>query len=560
MKVVIIGGVAGGASAAARLRRLDEKVEIIMFEKGEHISFANCGLPYYIGDVIKERDKLLVQTPMAMKKRFNIDVRVNSEVLKINTNDKTVEVLFNGETYLESYDYIILSPGADPIIPVINTRLKEKIFTVRDVNDVDNIKELINSSKPKTATVIGAGFIGIEMAENLSHIGIETTIIQGSDQVMNPFDSEMASIIQEKLEEKGIGVILGEKVKEITGESYLNIKLSDEVLNPDMVILSIGVRPSVDLAKSAGLKIGKKGGIEVDETLRTSNPYIFAVGDAIEVNDMVNMNKTVIPLAGPANKQGRIVASNVLGGKATYKATLGTSIIKVFDLVAASAGSNERSLISSGIEYEASYTHSSSHAGYYPGAKPMTIKLLFEKVSGKVLGAQVIGYEGVDKRIDVLAAAIKSNLTVFDLEELELSYAPPFSSAKDPVNMAGYVAGNILNGDVNIKHWNKVDLNDYYVIDVRNEGETISGMINGAINIPLDSLREELNNIKKEKDILVYCKVGLRGYIACRILSQNGFNCYNLSGGYDIYKRFKKASDNVLNISQSLSETAIGKI
>lgn len=560
MKVVIIGGVAGGASAAARLRRLDENVEIIMFEKGDYISFANCGLPYYIGEVIKDREKLLVQTPEAMKKRFNIDVRVNSEVIGIDVNSKNVKVKINEKSYEESYDYLVLSPGADPIIPEILTDCIENIFTVRNVNDVDNIKNIISSKNPKTAVVIGGGFIGIEMAENLAHLGIDTTIIQGSSQVMNPFDSEMASLIQEKLEDNGVKVILKEKVKKIEGNKEIVIKLSNQEIKPDIVILAIGVKPSIELAKSAGIKIGDKGGIVVDEILKTSNEYIFAVGDAIEVNDQISMDKTIIPLAGPANKQGRIVAGNILGQKSKYKSTLGTSIVKVFDLVAASTGNNEKALKSKGIDYEKSYTHSASHAGYYPGAKMMSIKLLFERKTGKILGAQIIGSEGVDKRIDVLATAIKSGLTVFDLEELELAYAPPFSSAKDPVNMAGYVASNILEGNVKIKHWDEINLNDETIIlDVRSDKETNSGMINGAINISVDELRDKMSSIPKDKEILIYCKVGLRGYIAYRMLIQNGFNCYNISGGYDTYKGFEKAQNNILSELEVLSETAVDK-
>lgn len=542
MKVIIIGGVAGGASAAARLRRLNENVEIVMFEKGDYISFANCGLPYYIGEVIEEREKLLVQTPLSMKKRFNIDVRVNSEVINIDSKNKVVEVLNNGEVYSENYDYIILSPGADPIIPKISTNIDDRIFTVRNVEDVDNIKSAIENIKPKTVAIVGAGFIGIEMAENLLNLGLETTIIQGSDQIMNPFDKEMAFMIQEKMEKKGIKFILNEKVDEIKGEEKLYIKLKSETINPDMIILAIGVKPCVEIAKKAGIKIGEKGGILVDETLKTSNKYIYAVGDAIEVNNEITNEKSIIPLAGPANKQGRIVAENILGGNKKYKSTLGTSVIKVFDLVAASTGCNEKALEKSGIEYEKSYTHSASHATYYPGSKPMCIKLLFEKKTGKILGAQIVGYKGVEKRLDVIATSIKANLTIWDLQELELSYAPPFSSAKDPVNMAGYVAGNILEGKVKIKHWDSVDLNDYLILDVRNKKELESGYIESAINISVDELREKLNLIPKNKKILVYCKVGLRGYIACRILSQNGFECYNLSGGYDIYKYFKCAN------------------
>ena len=542
-KVLIVGGVAGGASAAARLRRLDENADIILFERGNYISFANCGLPYYIGDVIKERNKLLVQTVEGMKKRFNIDIRVNSEVVKISNETKEVEVKSEGKTYKESYDYLILSPGAKPVVPDIPGIGNDCILTLRNMYDVDKIKSFITRKNPSKAAVIGGGYVGIEMAENLKNIGIDVTLVEAAPQILGIFDIEMARILEKQMTDKGIKIINNDAVEKFADEKNINVILkSGRVINCDLVILAIGVKPENKLAKDAGLMIGDKGGIKVDEHMRTSDPFIYAVGDAIEINDFITGDKALIPLAGPANKQGRIAADNICGRSVSYNSTIGTSILKVFSLTAAAAGKNERILKAMGVSYLKSYTHSSSHAGYYPGAFPMSIKLIFTPDNGKILGAQIVGKDGVDKRIDILSTAIRHNLTVYDLEELELAYAPPYSSAKDPVNMAGFVASNILKGDMKAVHFDEIDTlnrNEYFILDVRTPLEFDSGHIKDAVNIPVDVLRGKISDIPNDKKIIVYCKVGLRGYIACRILMQNGFDAYNLSGGYDTYSAAK---------------------
>ncbi|ABO51470.1 FAD-dependent pyridine nucleotide-disulfide oxidoreductase [Desulforamulus reducens MI-1] len=538
-KVLIVGGVAGGASAAARLRRLDEDAEIILFERGEYISFANCGLPYYLGGVIKERENLLVQTVQGMQERFNVDIRIKSEVTKILRETKEVEVLSQGKTYRESYDYLVLSPGADPILPPIPGIQREGIYTLRNMADVDRIKSLLEEKKPKRAAVVGGGYVGIEMAENLKHAGLDVVLIEAAEQVMGPLDVEMARIVEKELMDNGIRLVLQDAVQRFQGEREIEIILgSGKQEQVDMVIMAAGVRPETKLAKEAGLEIGERGGIRVDEHLRTSDPAIYAVGDAIEVKDRISGEYAIIPLAGPANKQGRIVANNICGGTDQYLGSLGTSIIKVFHVTAAAAGNNEKILRRAGIPYLKSFTHSGSHAGYYPGAFILTIKLLFSPEDGKILGAQIVGREGVDKRIDVLATAIKHGLTVYDLEELELAYAPPYSSAKDPVNMAGFTAANILKGDVKILHWEDLQsLNraEYVILDVRTKEEYENGSFEGSIHLPVDNIRQRLDEIPKDKKIIIYCKVGLRGYIAYRILAQRGYDVYNLSGGYEIY-------------------------
>lgn len=547
-KVIIVGGVAGGASAAARLRRLDETAEILMLERGEYISFANCGLPYYIGEVIKDRDKLLVQTEKGMESRFNIDIRVNSEVTKIHRKTKEVEILSEGRTYKENYDYLILSPGAAPFVPPIEGINREGIYTLRNMRDVDTIKVHVEKRTPKSAVVIGGGFVGIEMAENLKEAGLDVTLVEALDQIMAPVDREMARILEKQMIDHGIKLILGDGVEKFSGDNEIEVVLkSGKKVYGELVILAIGVRAENKLAKDAGLEIGERGGIKVDEYLRTSDPAIFAVGDAIEVKDFVNGANTLIPLAGPANKQGRIAADNVSGRNIKFDGSQGTSIIKVFDMTAAATGNNEKTLKRMGIPYLKSYTHSGSHAGYYPGAFVMTLKLLFSPEDGRVLGAQIVGRDGVDKRIDVLATAVRHGLTVNDLEELELAYAPPFSSAKDPVNMAGFTAANILRGDMRVTHFDEIDkLNgEYYILDVRTPIEFEAGHIDGAVNIPVDSLRNRLNEIPRDKKIFEYCKVGLRGYIAYRILVQNGFEAYNLSGGYDLYQAANSQTNNV---------------
>ncbi|NLL05242.1 MAG: CoA-disulfide reductase [Clostridiaceae bacterium] len=543
LKVVIVGGVAGGASAAARLRRLNEDAEIILFEKGEYISFANCGLPYYIGEVIQEKDKLVVQTPEAMKKRFNIDVRVNSEVTKVLPDKKVVEVLNikEGTTYTETYDKLILSPGAEPVRPPLPGIDSDRVFTLRNIPDTYKIKDYVDTIKPKRAVVVGAGFIGLEVAENLHARGVKVTVVELADHVIGPLDLDMAALVHQHMKSKDVEFYLKDGVKSLSNtKSFTVVELtSGRSLKADMVIMGIGVKPEAKLAVDAGLKIGKTGGILVNENMLTSNPDIYAVGDVVEVKDYISGNPALIPLAGPANKQGRIAANNICGIVEKYEGTQGTSIVKVFDITVAITGNNEKILKRNNIEYEKSFTHSGSHAGYYPGAIPMAIKLIFDKKNGKILGAQIIGYEGVDKRIDVIATAIRAGMTVYDLEKLELAYAPPYSSAKDPVNIAGYTAANILKGDSEIFHWHEVDSLDRsnsVLLDTRNEMEVSLGTIEGSINIPLDDLRNRLDELPKDKEILVFCQVGLRGYIAYRILKQKGFKVRNLSGGYKTYQ------------------------
>lgn len=542
-KVLIVGGVAGGASTAARLRRVDETAEIIMFERGEYISFANCGLPYYIGEVIKERDKLLVQTPEAMKQRFNIDVRIKNEVLKIMPKEKQVEVkdYSMGKTYKESYDYLVLSPGADPIKPPIPGVDADNIFTLRNIPDTDAVKKYVDEIKPQRAVVVGGGFIGLEMAENLHERGVKVSLVEMAEQVMAPLDYEMAQVVHKELKSNNVDLYLKDGVASFEGGHKANkITLqSGRQIDTDMVILAIGVKAEVSLAKKAGLELGQRG-IKVNEYLQTSDPNIYAAGDAIEVKDFVNGKQTWVPLAWPANRQGRIIANNMTGKKEKYKGTQGTSIAKVFDLNVASTGNSEKTLKRLGVDYLVSYNITGSHAGYYPGAFPVTIKLIFTPKEGKVLGAQVVGYDGVAKRIDVLATAIRGNMTVFDLQDLEIAYAPPFASAKDPVNIAGYVAENIILGKMVPIYWHeieKLDENKTIFLDVRTKIENELGTLSGAINIPVDELRERLDEIPKDKEIITFCQVGLRGYIAARILTQHGFkNVRNLAGGYKVYK------------------------
>lgn len=541
MKVLIIGGVAGGASAAARLRRLDENVEIIMFERGGHISFANCGLPYYIGGTIKERQKLLVQTPEGMIARFNIDVRVNSEVVKISPTSKTVDVLDteSGKKYSENYDYLILSPGAEPAKPPIPGINLPNIFTLRSMEDTDRITNHLRHLEVGKVLVVGGGFVGIEMAENLKKAGLEVTLVEASNQLMPPLDPEMAGFIGQHLASHGIVVRMNNAVTAFEGsDDIINVLLTDGTeIKANAVIMAIGVKPDSSLASEAGLDLGQKGAVRVNEYLQTSDPYIYAVGDVIEVKDFVNGTPEYVPLAGPANRQGRLAADNIAGRRKTYRGTQGTSIVKIFDMVAASTGNNEKTLQNLGITYQKSYTYTASHAGYYPGAVPMNLKLLFND-SGEIYGAQIVGVKGVDKRIDVLAAVIHAGLTVYDLEELELAYAPPFSSAKDPVNMAGFVAANILKGDVEVIHWDHlsepIDL-DIFFIDVRQKEEFIKGHLKGAVNIPLDQLRGRIDEVPRDKRVILYCQSGLRSYVACRILMQKGYKPLNLSGGYHLY-------------------------
>ena len=540
MKYLIIGGVAGGATVAARLRRMDEKANIILFERGKYVSYANCGLPYYIGGTINSREKLFVQTVKGFTNRFRIDIRTEQEVTAIRPDKKEVEVknLSTGETYTESYDKLVLSPGAEPLRPGIEGIGSKKIFTLRNVPDTDTIKAYVNEEKPKRAVVVGGGFIGLEMAENLHEQGIHVDVVEMANQVMAPLDFSMAAIVHQQLTDKGVGLHLEDGVsrfEEKDGGVTVHLRSGKQIAT-DMVLLSIGVRPETRLAKEAGLSLGSLGGIAVNEYMQTSAPDIYALGDAVEVRHLVTGKPALIPLAGPANKQGRIVADNIVyGNKEMYPGTMGTSIAKVFDLTVATAGANAKLLKREKIAYLSSYTHSASHAGYYPGAIPLSVKILFAPESGKLLGAQVVGFAGVDKRIEMLAQVIQRGGTVYDLIELEHAYAPPYSSAKDPVNMAGFVAENILKGKSRIIHWREIDglSADTIRLDVRTREEYKLGTIPGFINIPVDELREHLAELPKEKPIVVTCAVGLRGYLAYRILTQNGFtNVRNLSGGY----------------------------
>ncbi|MDA7026750.1 CoA-disulfide reductase [Bacillus sp. CLL-7-23] len=544
-KIVIIGGVAGGASAAARLRRLDEQSQIVLFERGEYISFANCGLPYYIGETIKKREKLLVQTVEGMSKKFNLDIRNLSEVVKINRDRKTVTVnhLPENRIYEESYDVLILSPGAKPIVPQISGLTEaDHVFTLRSIPDTDQIKSFVDNHQPKEAVVIGGGFIGLEMAENLVERGVNVTLVEMAKQVMAPLDYEMAAIVHKHLIEKGVNLILEDGVQAFHDHGKEVILSSGKVINTDFTILSIGVTPENQLAAEADLHIGKRGGIQVNEWLQTNDEHIYAIGDAIETADYLHQQPAFIPLAGPANRQGRIVANNIYGKKETYKGTLGTSIAKVFDLTAAVTGSNEKALQRLGIDYQVVHVHPGSHAGYYPGAHPLALKIIFSPDSGQIYGAQAVGKDGADKRIDVIATAIKGKLSVFDLTELELAYAPPFSSAKDPVNMAGYVAANILEGGLETVQWHKIDEiveNGGFLIDVREPHERKQGFIKGSLNIPLSEIRDRLEEIPKDQPIYVACQVGLRGYLAVRILNGNGYQAINLDGGWKTYSSVK---------------------
>ncbi len=541
-KILIVGGVAGGATAAARLRRLDENAEIIMFEKGDYISYANCGLHYYIGDTIKDKEKLTLQTPQTFKQRFNVDVRIGSEVVAIDKAAKAVTVkTTDGRNYVETYDSLILSPGAEPFVPKIEGASNDNVFILRNIPDTFKIKDFCNKSKPKSAVVVGAGYIGIEMAENLHSLGINVTIVEMADHAVGPLDYDMACEIHGHIQSKGVELILNKAlsdIKVINGQTV--VVLADNSHIPaDLVIMSIGVKPETSLAKDAGINLNPRGSIIVNENMLTSDPNIYAVGDAIEVIDFNTGKPAFIPLAGPANKQGRIAADNICGTKSKYTGTQGSAILKCFDMTVAITGMNERQAIAEGINYEKSFTFSGSHAGYYPGSTFMSIKLIFEKTTGKVLGAQVTGYDGVDKRCDVIATAIRAGMTVDELADLELCYAPPFSSAKDPVNMAAYVAQNLIIGNSKIFHWDeveKLDLNKVTLLDTRTVEEFENGTIPGSINIPVDDVRERVGEIDKTKPVYVFCRIGLRGYVTCRILTQLGFDAINLSGGYRLWE------------------------
>ncbi len=539
MKTIIIGGVAGGASAAARLRRLDEAAEIIILERGEFISFANCGLPYFIGGEITDRKMLTLQTPSSFKARFNIDVRVFSEAIKISPDTKTVTVknLNTGTTYEEGYDNLILSPGAEPIKPNIVGIDGDNVFTLRNIPDTLKIKSYIETTEPKSAVVVGGGYIGVEMAENLAKAGLEVSIVELADHLIAPLDFDMAADVHRYIKEKGIRLYLNNGVKAIDGGK---IFFRNGEISADMVIMSVGVRPETSLAKDCGIALNSRGSIVVDSRMRTNIPNIFAVGDAVEVKNYVTKAAAFIPLAGPANKQGRIAADNIAGFDSEYKGTQGSAVLKLFDMTVATTGLNEKSAESAGLDFDKIYTYSASHASYYPGGNMMSVKILWDKKTLKIIGAQIVGFDGVDKRMDVIASAIRFGAKVTDLAELELCYAPPYGSAKDPVNMAGFVAENIISGKVKQFFWHDVESlprdGSVTLLDVRTATERTRGHIDGFTHIPLDSLRKRINELPKDKPVYVHCHSGLRSYIACCILAGNGFDCYNLAGGWRLYE------------------------
>lgn len=539
MKTVIIGGVAGGASAAARLRRLDEQAEIIILERGEFVSFANCGLPYYIGGEITDREELTLQTPESFKSRFNIDVRVFNEAIKINPDEKNVIVknIVTKEEYSLEYDNLILSPGAEPIKPNINGINANHVFTLRNIPDTFRIKSYIENEKPKTAVVVGGGYIGVEMAENLAKAGLDVSIVELADHLIAPLDFDMAADVHHYIKEKGIKLYLNNGVTAIENNKVI---LQEGKINADIVIMSVGVRPETAIAQDCGIKTNAKGSIIVNSHMRTNVPDIYAVGDAVETENFITKSPAFIPLAGPANKQGRIAADNISGIDSKYTGTLGSAVLKLFDMTVATTGLNEKTAQLNKIDYEKTYIYSSSHASYYPDGNMMSIKALWDKKSLKIIGAQIVGFDGVDKRMDVLATAIRLGGKITDLTELELCYAPPFSSAKDPVNMLGFVAENIITGKMKQFFWSDVETlphdNSVTLLDTRTVTEVERGKIDGFVNIPLDSLRERMNEIPKDKPVYVHCHSGLRSYIACRILQGNGYECYNLAGGWRLYE------------------------
>ncbi len=539
MKTIIIGGVAGGATAAARLRRLDEKAEIIILERGEYVSFANCGLPYYIGGVITDREDLTLQTPESFKARFNIDVRVLNEAVKISPDTKTVTVknFRTGETYEETYDNLILSMGAEPIRPNIEGADGSNVFTLRNIPDTLKIKNYINTAKPRSAVVIGGGYIGVEMAENLAQAGIKVAIVELADHLIAPLDFDMAADVHRYIKSKGIYLHLNNGVKAISGNTVI---LQNGEITADMIIMSVGVRPETAIAKDCGIELNPRGSIVVNNKMQTNIPNIYAVGDAVEVEDFITKKPAFIPLAGPANKQGRIAADNIAGYESVYTGTQGSAVLKLFDMTVATTGLNEKSATAAGIDYDKTYTYSASHATYYPGAAQMSIKALWDKKTLKIIGAQIVGFDGVDKRMDVLATAIRFGAKITDLTTLELCYAPPFGSAKDPVNMLGFVAENIVSGKLKQFFWHDVENlardGSVFLLDTRTPYEVMYGKIDGFVNIPLDELRERIDEIPKDKPVYVHCHSGLRSYLACRILTGNGYDCYNLAGGWRLYE------------------------
>lgn len=536
-KVLIVGGVAGGASAATRLRRLDENLEIIIFEKGEYVSFANCGLPYHIGNVIENRDSLLVQTPEKLKNRFNLDVRINSEVISIDGKNKIAKIKKNtGEEYEEKFDYMVLAPGAKPMLPPIKGINNKKIFTLRNINDMDKIKREVAVQGVKNAVVVGGGYVGVETAENLQHIGINTTLIEAAPNILAPFDSEMANFLEVELALNKINLMTNKKVVEFEEKNKkIIIHLEDgEKVESDIVILSIGVVPDTAFLKDSGIQLGAKGHILVNDNLETNIKGIYAAGDSILVKNYITGEKSAIPLAGPANRQGRIAAGNIAGRNETYKGSLGTAIIKVFELTGASTGLNERTIKNLKMKYEKIYLHPNDHANYYPNATPISIKVIYNKENKEILGAQAVGIKGADKFIDVIATVIKFRGTIYDLTELELAYAPPFLSAKSPANMAGFIGENLEDGLVEqifFEDLENYDENKHIILDVRDEMELPSGIFDNSINISLSELREEIKKLPKDKEIWTYCAVGLRGYLASRFLMQKGYKVKNIAGG-----------------------------
>ena len=548
MKVVIVGGVAGGATAAARLRRLDESAEILIFERSGYISYANCGLPYYIGGEITDRGELTLQTPESFRSRFNIDVRVRHEVLAIHRLERTVEVknLDTGEVFSEGYDKLVLSPGAKPVRPAMPGLDSPLLFTLRTVEDTFRIHDFIAERAPRSAIISGGGFIGLEMAENLIRRGIAVTLLQRPLQVLPPLDGDMAALLHARLRKAGVTLRLGTAAESFETE---NGKIraclpGGEKLEADMVLLAVGVAPEGTLAREAGLEVNRRGAIVVNDRMETSDPHIYAVGDAVEISHFVTGQRVSIALAGPANKQGRIAADNITGGDSRYTGGQGSSVLKLFDMTAAVTGLNEKAAQAAGLSYDKVVLTSSSHAAYYPGARSMVVKVLFELLTGRILGGQIVGYDGADKRIDVLATAIRAGMTASDLTELDLAYAPPYSSAKDPVNMAGFVMENLLTGKVRQFHWHDVDSlprdGSVTLLDVRTRSEWDRGHFEGAVHIPLDQLRERMGELDPAKPVYVNCHSGLRSYIACRELTQRGYTCYNLSGGYSFYANVKK--------------------
>ena len=543
MKTVIVGGVAGGATCAARLRRLDEKAEIVILERGEHVSFANCGLPYYIGGEITEKENLTLQTPTSFKSRFNIDVRVLNEAVAINPESKTVTVrnLKTGEEYAESYDKLVLSPGASPIRPNIEGIDSDRVFTLRNIPDTLKIKKYIETARPGSAVVVGGGYIGVEMAENLTNAGLDVTIVELADHLIAPLDFDMAADVHRYIKDNGIHLELNNEVKAIKERANgLTVELTNGEIAADMVILSVGVRPETALVRNAGITITPRGTIAVDCRMQTNIPDIYAVGDAVQVRNFVTKEPTFIPLAGPANKQGRIAADNICGITSEYKGTLGSAVLKLFDMTVAATGLNESAARSYGIDYDKTYAYSASHATYYPGASMMSIKVLWDRQTLHILGAQIVGFDGVDKRMDVISTAIRLGAKVTDLSELELCYAPPFGSAKDPVNMIGFIAENVVTGKIKQFFWHDVaELprdGSVTLLDTRTAIERARGHIDGFMHIPLDSLRDNLHLLPKDKPVYVHCHSGLRSYIACRILMGNGYDCYNLAGGWRLYE------------------------